>query len=486
MLSRRSSTKVLLFAGLMLGASACSFAPKVVQPKAEATLPEAFEEATAPTAINTTRWWTNYNDPVLNQLVDTVLTRNYDLRVAAARVQELQNLYRISRAPLLPSAQLTVNGSRTSSPANTGATRDIAANIPDFPDRFDNEDYSASLGLSYELDFWGKIRNSTDAALSDYFATQADLETTRLGILSETISTYFEIMDVERQVALVQESVGLLQERTELTEDRYERGLVTSFELYSVRQSFDEQRASLPQLESQLYEAQGRLAILLGTYPEDARALLGDVRAATVDLSPIPAGLPSDLLTQRPDLIASAQRMEASRLRVGVERANRFPSFSLTGSYGTQSAELTDLVNLDQRAWSLVGSVVTPVFRAGALKASEAAAWSRYEASIATYEKTVLTAFKEVETALRTYGNEQQRYAFLQESLANAEASAQTQEDRYRRGVGDYLAFLDAQSNLVRAQTALTSAERALANARLTVHRAFGGAWVEDELQDEG
>lgn len=466
----------LLFVGLVLSMTACSFAPKITEPETVSALPEAFAEA-APTvtAETTAQWWTAYNDAVLNQLIDTVLVRNYDLKVAAARVQELQNLYRINRASLFPSAQLSVDGSKTSSPANTGATRDIAANIPDFPDRFENENYSASLGLSYELDFWGKLRNAKYAALSDYLATSADFETTRLGILSETISTYFEILDVERQLALIQESVDLLQERTELTTDRYERGLVTSFELYAVRQSFEDQRASQPQLESQLYDAQGRLAILLGTYPEAARTLLGDVRAATVNLDPIPAGLPSDLLQQRPDLIAAAQRMEASRLRVGVERANRFPSFSLTGSLGTQSAELVDLINVDQRAWSLAGSVVMPLFRAGALKASEEAAWNRYEQSVATYEKTVLTAFKEVETALRTYGNEQVRYAFLQESLSNAEASAQTQEDRYRRGVGDYLAFLDAQSNLVRAQTAVTSAERALANARLTVHRALGG-----------
>lgn len=474
-----SSWSRLLVIGLMMSTSACSFAPKITEPETVSTLPEAFEEAPAPTVVNATRWWTSYNDAVLNQLVDTVLVRNYDLKVAAARVRELQNLYRINRAPLFPSVQLTVDGSKTSSPANTGATRDIAANIPDFPDRFENENYSASLGLSYELDFWGKLRNAKDAALSDYLATSADLETTRLGILSETVSTYFEILDLERQLALTQQSVDILQERTDLTGDRYERGLVTSFELYSVRQSFEDQRASQPQLESQLYDAQGRLAILLGTYPEAARQLLGDVRAATVNLDPIPVGLPSDLLQQRPDLIAAAQRMEASRLRVGVERANRFPSFSLTGSYGTQSAELVDLINLDQRAWSIAGNVVTPLFRAGALKASEEAAWSRYEQSVATYEKTVLIAFKEVETALRTYGNEQERYAFLQESLANAQASAQTQEDRYRRGVGDYLAFLDAQSNLVRVETAVTSAERALANARLTVHRSLGGAWTE-------
>jgi outer membrane protein TolC len=256
---------------------------------------------------------------------------------------------------------------------------------------------------------------------------------------------------------------------------------VTSFELYTLQQEFDDTRASLPLVEAARYDAVGRLAVLLGTIPAEAERLLGDMRAATVELEQIPAGLPSDLLRERPDVWAAAQRLEAARQRVGIARADRFPRFSLTASGGTQSSELLDLVDVGNQSFFLFGgALVAPIFNAGALKAAEQAAWNRYEQAGASYEKTVLTAFKETGTALHTYEKEQERFGFLQEAEASAEASATTQQDRYVRGVGDYVALLDARRNLNRARLNRTASERALANARLAVHRALGGTWVEN------
>ena len=430
------------------------------------------------------RWWREFGDPTLDALVDTVLERNHDLAAAVARVSEVQNLYRISRASLAPAVQLSIDGSRQEIPTNTGATRNISENIPNFPERFDFTTYSASLGLGFELDFWGRVRSQRNAALSRFFASQEDLRTARLGVISETIATYFEILERRLQVELSESNVDLLSERTELTRDRYERGLATSFELYAIEQEFEDAKAGLPLLERQVFDAEGRMAILLGSYRSGTESLPQPLALMSVaSLGTIPAGLPSELVRNRPDVAAAAYRLEAARQQVGATRAEQFPRFSLTGSAGTQSGTLEDLVDTSQRFWLFGGSLTAPIFNAGALRANVRVAWAQYEQQAAAYQKVVLTAFKEVETALTTVEKEVERYRFLREALVRAEESAANQERRYVRGIGDYLAFVDAQRNLIRVKSTIASSERSLAVARLNVHRSLGGQWVDADEQ---
>ena len=473
--------------------ASCSFAPRLEQPEAAQAIPERFEQAATAEAAAQPLWWHGFNDPVLDQLVDTALVHNLDLRVAVARVDEVQSQYRIARAPLFPSVQASLSRDQQNTPANTGLGGQIGGDGDDgggdggppggfaFPDRFEFTTYSASLGFSYEIDFWGRVRGSKNAALREFFASQADLRTARIGVIAETIATYFELAEREHTLALTQENVDLLAERLELTQQRYERGLVSSFELYAIEQEFEEARSNLPLLESQLAEARGRLSVLLGRYHAPLATVIVPAQAQAFNLEPIPAGLPSELLQQRPDVAAAAQRLEAARQRIGVARAEQFPSFSLTGSGGTQSSALSDLVQTSQRFWLFGGSLTAPIFNGGAIRANIRASWARYEQQAATYEKTVLTAFKEVESALIAYQKQQEQYAFLQESLEAARDNAEAQEQRFIRGVGDYLAFLDARRNLVRIETSVTASERALAAARLAVHRALGGAWIEEQ-----
>ncbi len=474
-----------LLLALMAGISACSFTPQLQETRAVSDLPETFEQtpaedttsASLPAQLN---WWTGFNDPTLDALVDSSLARNLDLRIATARVKEVQNQYRIARSPLFPGIQAGADGTRSSTPANTGSFGSIGNNIPGFPDRFENVTYSASLGLSYELDFWGRNRNAAGAALNEFYAVQADQQTAQIGVISETIATYFEINAFAQQVRYAQEIVDLLQERTELSEDRYQRGLITSFELYAIRQAYESERANLPLLESALHEARGRLAIMLGSYAEMTDAWLGTEHRAELTLASIPAGLPSTLLRVRPDVYAAEKRMEAARRRIGVAQAARFPSFSLTATGGTQSSDLSKIANLSTQNFSnLIGSVAAPIFQGGRLKADVEVARAQYEQVSANYEKTVLTSIKEVNAALMLFEKEKDRYAFLVNASANAESSEQNQEDRYVRGIGDYLAYIDARVNLLRTANALEASRQSVVNARLAVHRALGGGWIE-------
>ncbi|MCS4177515.1 multidrug efflux system outer membrane protein [Salinibacter ruber] len=462
-------------------------------PEAEQDLPDRFEAAPGDTtlpaaaadtaAYDATRWWAAYEDPSLTALVDTALAANLNLEEAQGRVEELAAQFRIARAPLFPSVTANGQGNYQNQPANTGIGGAIGGGQG--PDRFEFTDYQATLGLSYELDFWGRVRSQRTAALSQYFATAADLQTARLSVISQTISTYAQIASLRRQVRLGERTVGLLEERVAVTEDRYARGLVPSFQLYTVRQSLQAAQADQPDLERRLYEAQSRFATLLGRFAGEQRALLPDSMTVPLAPEPVPAGLPADLLMQRPDVRGAALRLEAARQEIGVARAEMLPSLSLTGQGGTQSSELADLVDPGQVFASFAGQLTAPLFQGGRLRANLNAAEARYKQQAARYEQTVLTAFQEVKASLVGYEKQRQRYREVERQVDTARDAFQAQRDRYERGVGDVLSLIDAERTLVQAQTRLAGVGLAVVNARLALHRALGGPWTDAEPVDD-
>ncbi len=467
--------------------------PEMSTPEAEQDLPDRFEAAPGDTtlpaaaadtaAYDATRWWSAYEDPSLTALVDTALAANLNLEEAQGRVEELAAQFRIARAPLFPSVTANGQGNYQNQPANTGIGGAIGGGQG--PDRFEFTDYQATLGLSYELDFWGRVRSQRTAALSQYFATAADLQTARLSVISQTISTYAQIASLRRQVRLGERTVGLLEERVAVTEDRYARGLVPSFQLYTVRQSLQAAQADQPDLERRLYEAQSRFATLLGRFAGEQRALLPDSMTVPLAPEPVPAGLPADLLMQRPDVRGAALRLEAARQEIGVARAEMLPSLSLTGRGGTQSSKLADLVDPGQVFASFAAQLTAPLFQGGRLRATLNAAEARYKQQAARYEQTVLTAFQEVKASLVAYEKQRRRYREVERQVDTARDAFQAQRDRYERGVGDALALIDAERTLVQAQTRLAGVGLAVVNARLALHRALGGPWTDAEPVDD-
>ena len=467
--------------------------PEMSTPEAEQDLPDRFEAAPGDTtlpaaaadtaAYDATRWWAAYEDSSLTALVDTALAANLNLEEAQGRVEELAAQFRIARAPLFPSVTANGQGNYQNQPANTGIGGAIGGGQG--PDRFEFTDYQATLGLSYELDFWGRVRSQRTAALSQYFATAADLQTARLSVISQTISTYAQIASLRRQVRLGKRTVGLLEERVAVTEDRYARGLVPSFQLYTVRQSLQAAQADQPDLERRLYEAQSRFATLLGRFAGEQRALLPDSMTVPLAPEPVPAGLPADLLMQRPDVRGAALRLEAARQEIGVARAEMLPSLSLTGQGGTQSSKLVDLVDPGQVFASFAAQLTAPLFQGGRLRATLNAAEARYKQQAARYEQTVLTAFQEVKASLVAYEKQRRRYREVERQVDTARDAFQAQRDRYERGVGDALALIDAERTLVQAQTRLAGVGLAVVNARLALHRALGGPWTDAEPVDD-
>ncbi len=487
---------VLASAALLAGA--CSFAPEVREPTTVLHLPAEYAAAPVDSAAaadsvrevrDAERWWTVYNDPVLEALVDTALAANLDLREAVARVEEVRQRYRIARADLYPSIGLAADVTYQNAPSNTGFAGEIGGDeppdgsptVPIFPDRFKYDTYTAAIGFSYEIDFWGRFRNNTKAAISDFLASEGDYQTARLAVISATISTYLEVAELRRRVELTALSVDLLGERAELTNQRYYRGLVTTFELYTFQSLFRNTEAALPVIESQLEEAKGRLAILLGRYAGSLDVLLGEDTAPAIVLDAVPADLTTALLEERPDVWSAWQRMEASRYRIGARKADLYPQIRLDATVGLQSGTFNDLFRVDQYFLNLVGGLVQPLFQGGRLRANLGVAEARFQAQAAIYVRTVLTAFKEVQVSLVNLEKQTERYQSMRRQLASASGSVDFQLRSFQRGVGDYLAYLDARQNLASTETNLAGAERSLAEARLGVHRALGGAWVPDD-----
>ncbi|MBO6575949.1 MAG: efflux transporter outer membrane subunit [Rhodothermales bacterium] len=468
----------------LLVLAGCSMTPELTRPAAEVTLPESYTDA--PAVDRETHhgdWWTAYNDPVLNTVVDSALAGNRNLAAAAARVSEMQAQFRIARGQQLPAVIGGADYARTETPSNTGFARNIGGGIPDFPDRFTNETYTITGTLAWEVDFWGRVRSEKDAALASFMATEEDLRAARMGVISEAVATYLEVRTTARTLELARRNVGLLEERVELTQDRFERGIAPSFELYAIRQEFENTRSSIPLLETSLADAEGRLGVVIGGFSGEARSILAMGSATPADAGDIAAGIPAEILGQRPDVAAAILRVEAARQGVGAARARLLPSLSLTATGGLQAAELSELLDVSQNFSNLVASLTAPLFQGGALRAGVHASRARLEQAVAAYEQTLLTAFKEVEVTLIAHANQRERLAFFGDEARVAAASLQTAESRFRRGVGTYISLLDAQRNMIRVETSLAGAHRDVALARLAVHRALGGSWAEPQTE---
>ena len=482
---RRISTFGLLVSTSAVLSGCISMAPDPEQPALVAQLPETFETAseTAPSEYSPKNWWAAFEDPVLDQLVEQALSRNLDIAESAARLRQVSAQARIARSALAPAVNATGSVSETSSPVEGLAFGDLGG---DSIDRIDNEVYTLDLGASYEFDLFGRNRDDFRAARQDAIASAQDLKTIQLSTAAETISAYFDYVDAARQITLTEQTLDALRDRSQRTDDRFERGLADSLELYQIRQDLRSTESSLPQLRSSLVATKARLALLLGGYPGELDQWLDQPLRPRLVFEPVPTGLPADLLSQRPDIAAAYERLEAARLRIGARRAERFPTISLNASIGTQGSDFGSAFDFANN-WtsSLASSIVAPILDAGRISANIASARATYDQQAAAYARSVVGAYGEVESALADYEQQRERYMLTAAQLVEARGSLDLQSRRFEAGVGNYLSYLDALRTVYAVETSLSSAARSTALARLGVHRALGGDWASDVAPNE-
>ena len=473
------ATRPIAILALAAALSGCvSLAPDGNDVPVVTSMPEEFAVSPIPGDYSPARWWLGFEDPVLNGLVDHALSGNLDISEAAARLDQASAQARIARAQLFPTISASGDASSTSSPLDGSAFGDLAGGAID---RIESETVTLGLGASYELDLFGRVRNDNLAARQDALASAYDLRTVKLAAVAETISAYIDLVDTKRQIELLNLTQEVLEDRVARSEDRFERGLIESFELYQVRQDLRSTQASIPQLESALVAVKARLALLLGLYPQQLEEHLGERLEPRLVSEAVPTGLPADLLEQRPDVAAAWARMDAARYRIGARRAERFPSLTLNGSIGTQAGDLSGAFDFGTNwASSLAASIVAPIIDAGRINANIRSARAVYDQNAAAYARAVLTAYGEVETAIADYDEQRERYRLITSQLTSARASLALQSSRFEAGVGDYTAYLDALRTVYLVEGNLSSVARDTALARLGVHRALGGDWVPE------
>lgn len=469
---------------------ACSLAPAPRAPDPTAGMPADFRSEPAPPAgaYEPLEWWKAFADPTLDRVVEAVLESNLDMAAGVARVRQARERARIARAVIRPVVGANAGIQDLTTPTNAGfgaqiqelGLGDLAPGFA-LPDRLALTTWSLGIDFAYEMDFWGRARSDALAAGAELLASESDFHAARIGILAETIGTYFEIADLRRQIALAAETSDILEEREGVASTRYERGLADSLDLYRVRQDLRNAQAGLPQLENRLVNAESRLAVLLGGYREDLDRILPDTLAAARPAMPVPAGIPADLLFQRPDVRAAGQRLDGARHAIDARRAALLPTLSFSGAIGLQSSEIDGLFNVDQWFSNLASNLLAPLFQGGRLRANVALAEARFGELAATWGRTVVTAVNEVEAALASFRNEGRRHDLLASRLEEAEATVALRSQRYEAGIGGYADLLDAMLNRLNVESALVAAGRDLALARLAVHRALGGAWTAEE-----
>lgn len=452
-----------------IGASGClTLGPDYARP--ELALPESYSQASLPLAERPAEeWWTLFGDPALDALVAEALAANQDLAAAVARVDEARALAGLARADRLPAISAGVSGSRDKFSAET------AQFPPDFP--LEMETYRATLDLSFELDFWGRLARLSEAARAELLASEEGRRNVRLAVAAETASAWFDLLALERELALADATLVSRRESVRLQRLRFDAGSISELDLAQAEAELAATEAAVPPRQRALRQTENRLAVLLGRIGGGFAELprRGGLEAARAP--DVPVGLPSELLARRPDIAAAEQRLVAANARIGVARSGYFPSISLTGSTGSESAELSGLFRSGTGVWGIAAGLLQGVFQGGRVMRNVEAAEARQRQMLAGYAKAVQSAFAEVEDALvgrSTSVAEREALARQVEALTRSRRLAGL---RYDGGDSSYFEVLDAERSLFRAELALVAARRAELGAAVTLFKALGGGW---------
>ena len=452
----------------------CASAPKLQHPSLQDGIPSQWTAAQADTGRIGLRWWADFGDARLDSLIDETLSRNYDLKAAADRMQAARAQARIVGAPLFPQVNLDFNRSRQRRNfigfpipgGNGGVLKTTSTN------------YGVSANVNWEIDLWGRLSDDKAAALADLQGTQADLYGVRSSVAGQTAKAWFAAIEAHRQLELARATRDNFKVVNERIANRYQRGLRPSLDLRLSLSNVAAAEAVVLQRMQQFDGVVRQLEILLGKYPSAELAIAADLPPVPVA---VPAGLPADLVARRPDLMLAERQLAAAGARIGVAKKARYPAIRLTGSGGTSTAALTDLLDGDFIVWSLASSLLQPLFQGGRLRAGVALAEANRDQVLANFTGQALRAYGEVESALVADSLLKQREAALLEASTQAAAARKLAESRYHSGLSDVITMLDAQRRAFESEGQYLAVRRQRLDARVDLYLALGGGFERAE-----
>ncbi len=463
----KQAARVLAIAFALSG---CAVGPNYQRPTVD--LPASYQPAAANTTVAqaTSRWWSIFNDPNLDRLMDEALNHNLDLVVAAARISEAEAQLGLTISDQLPTAYASGSRERNRNSAASGRS------APGQP--LLTTTNRLALNVSFEIDFWGKYRRASEAARADLLAIKANGDALRLTMTTQVVQGYFNLLALDAQIDVGQQGIKRGQESLSMQKIRLDAGVISEYDYQQRSAELDAGLAQLPPLESQRSKQERALSVLLGRSPRVLMEGKLDRSTPSTPRSPLiaPSGLPAALLLNRPDLLEAEQKLIAANARIGVARAAYFPSISLTGLFGTESSALGDLFSGPSRIFNFAGNLTQPLWGAGRLGGQVNAAEARNDAAVAQYKIAIANAFREVQDAIAA-----QRAArdVVDIEMRRVESLAKTwklAKLRYENGAASQLDVIDAERGLLQAEQSRVEAERLYRFAVADLYKALGGS----------
>jgi multidrug efflux system outer membrane protein len=457
--------KIFLLALVIIGFSGCAVGPNFQKPVTNSPKEFRFDPGSADTFL-TLSWWELFNDTVLDTLIRTALRENYDVRIAAARIEEARASMRYTHADVFPRLGYEgyIQGGNLNSVLQSGST-DVVSN------------YYAAPVLSWEIDIWGKYRRATESARAEMLATEYMYRGVMISLIADVTTVYFQMLDYDNRLNISKSTLVTRQEYLNIMQERFNKGIVGELDLNQAQIQEAIAASAVPMYTRLVAETENVLSILLGRNP--GPIMRGISLEEQIIPPDIPPGLPSDLLQRRPDILQAEQMVASQNAMIGVAQAMRFPSFSITGLLGVASPELT--TSAISAAWSVSGTILGPIFNFGKNKRRVEIERKRTEQAYYMYDQSVLQAFRETEDALITISTLRDQLIAIERQRVAAENAYKLSKARYDEGITSYLEVLDSERTLFDASLNASSVLQSRLNSYINLYKVLGGGWVSRE-----
>ena len=447
--------------------SGCMVGPDYRRPAVDTPQEWRFQEEETRELVDT-RWWEQFDDTVLNDLIGIGLAENKDIKIAAARIEQFAGQYITTRSALFP--QIDAGASFGRDRASEKGAAPISSSVENPADS-----YLAQFAASWEIDLWGKLRRANESARADILSSEEARRGVILSLVSSIATGYLNLRDLDRQLEIAQATVKSREESYTIFKLRFDGGIVSDLELSQVKSQYEEALATIPVIRKAIAQQENALSVLLGRNP-------GPIpRGKTIDelvLPLVPAGLPSDLLARRPDIRQAEQNLISANAQIGVAKAQYFPSISLTGLFGWSSTDIARLFMGPAQTWSYAAQVAAPIFKGGAIYGQVKSAEAFQKQLLVVYQQTIQNAFRDVNDALIDRKSTMEQLETQNKQVESLGTYARTARLRYENGYTSYIEVLDAERSLFNAQLSQAQTKGGLYLSVVNIYRSMGGGWV--------
>jgi outer membrane protein, multidrug efflux system len=452
---------------LALVISGCTLGPDYRRPPVDTPQTWRFAEEQAADLVDTS-WWEQFHDPILNRLIASALTNNKDLKIATARLEEYRARYGLARAALFPQVGAAASAGRQRSteigPVPLPATVDNPVNL-----------YQGSIFASWEIDLWGRLRRGTEAANADLLSTGEARRAVILSLVTSVASAYVNLRNLDRQLEISNETAMARAESFRIFSLRYKEGFVSELELSQAKSLYEGAQATVRVYMKAIALQENALSVILGLNPG---AVERGKPLEQLSLPIVPAGLPSDLLTRRPDIRQAEQNLISANAQIGIARAQYFPSISLTGMFGWESTSLSQLFTGPARTWSWAVPLTQPIFTGGSTAAQVKVTEAFRDEAVLQYQKVIQNAFRDVEDSLADQQQTREQLDAQARQVESLRTYARVARLRYDNGYTSYIEVLDAERSLFDAELAYSQSQGGLFQALINLYKAMAGGWV--------